>query len=80
MPTVDQRQGFEFRMYHNDHAPAHVHIFKAGGMVKIEIGDGANAVKVIGHRNMKPPEIRRAVRIVETNWQVYFDAWEHLHA
>ena len=39
MPTVLRQDGFSFRLYLNDHIPAHVHAFKAEGEAIIYIGD-----------------------------------------
>ena len=40
MPTVLRLDGFEVRIYLNDHEPAHVHVFRAGGEAKIKLGLG----------------------------------------
>ena len=37
MPTVLTKNGFKVRIYLNDHLPAHVHVFKAGGEAKINL-------------------------------------------
>lgn len=34
MPTVLRKNGFEFFFWSNDHSPAHIHVFKAGGEAK----------------------------------------------
>jgi hypothetical protein len=41
MPTVLRAQGFRVVIIPGDHPPAHVYVFKAGGEVKVEIGQGA---------------------------------------
>lgn len=38
MPTVHRESGFQFRVFPNDHGPAHVHAIKAGGSAKISVG------------------------------------------
>lgn len=43
MATILRVQGFDFRIYTNDHPPAHVHVIKGGGEVVIEIGDEQTA-------------------------------------
>jgi hypothetical protein len=37
MPTVLREDGFEVRIYTFDHPPAHVHVAKAGAVVRIEL-------------------------------------------
>ena len=39
MPTVLRQDGISFRLYLNDHIPAHVHAFLAEGEAIIYIGD-----------------------------------------
>lgn len=76
MATVHRESGFEFRIWPNDHTPPHVHAWKAGGMVKIELVDGFGIVKV---RGMKGADVVRAVRIVMANEEKLMQAWEEIH-
>lgn len=76
MATVHRENGFEFRIWPNDHAPPHVHAWKAGGMAKIELVDGFGVVKV---REMKPIDVIRAVRIVIANEARLIQAWGEIH-
>jgi hypothetical protein len=76
MATVHRENGFEFRIWPNDHAPPHVHAWKAGGMAKIELVDGFGFSKV---REMKPVDVVRAVRIVMENEEKLMQAWEEIH-
>ncbi|MGG6266137.1 DUF4160 domain-containing protein [Leptolyngbya sp. AN03gr2] len=39
MPTLLRQDGFEIRMYFDDHDPPHVHVFKAEGQAKIALGN-----------------------------------------
>lgn len=39
MPTLIRQDGFDVRMYFDDHDPPHVHVFKAGGQAKITIDE-----------------------------------------
>jgi hypothetical protein len=76
MATVHRENGFEIRIWPNDHAPPHVHAWKAGGMAKIELVDGFEILKV---REMKPVDVVRAVRIVMANEEKLMQAWEEIH-
>jgi hypothetical protein len=76
MATAHRENGFEFRIWPNDHTPPHVHAWKAGGMAKIELVDGFGIVKV---RDMKGMDVVRAVRIVMANEEKLMQAWEEIH-
>jgi hypothetical protein len=34
MPTILSQDGFDVMIFSNDHAPAHVHVLKAGAIVE----------------------------------------------
>jgi hypothetical protein len=76
MATVHRENGFEFRIWPNDHTPPHVHAWKAGGMAKIELVNGFGVVKV---REMKPIDVIRAVQIVIANKAQLIQAWGKIH-
>jgi Domain of unknown function (DUF4160) len=38
MPTIIREDGFRVVIYPNDHIPAHVHVLKGGGEVRIDLG------------------------------------------
>lgn len=75
MATAHREDGFEFRIWSNDHAPPHVHAWKAGGMAKIEL-TGYAVVKV---RHMGAADVIRAVRIVAANRNKLMKAWRETH-
>lgn len=37
MPTIFRQDGFQIRIYPNDHFPSHVHVIKGKGQAKIGI-------------------------------------------
>jgi Domain of unknown function (DUF4160) len=37
MPTVIREDGFEVRIYTFDHPPPHVHVAKAGAILRIDV-------------------------------------------
>lgn len=75
MPTILRQDGFEFRIWTNDHEPPHVHVFKAGGQVKIEIVT-AQAMAVW---NMGARDVRSAELMVVANQELLFQAWRKIH-
>jgi hypothetical protein len=38
MPTLLRQDGFDIRMYFDDHDPPHIHAFKSGGQAKVALG------------------------------------------
>ena len=76
MPTSDRIDGYTIRIYPNDHAPAHVHILKGGGMAIIRIAGRVSVREVF---KMKPNEVKQAIRIVEANRERYLRLWEEIH-
>lgn len=76
MPTIHRVDGYVIRIYPNDHAPAHVHVLKGGGMAIICITDRVSVREVF---KMKPNEVKQAIRIVEANREGYLRLWEEIH-
>lgn len=60
MPTVYRQDGFEFRIYTNVHDPPHVHVFKAGGQVKIAMGDEETNPTVLLRKGMSDKDVVKA--------------------
>lgn len=79
MPTVLRRAGFEVRIYTDDHAPAHVHVIKAGERLAMNLGSDVEAPSIRENVNMKVQEARRAVRIVEENQEYLLQRWREIH-
>ena len=47
MPTILREAGFEVRIYTFDHRPPHVHIWKAGAVLKIDLSTH-EVIEIIG--------------------------------
>jgi hypothetical protein len=75
MPTVLRRDGFEFVIYLDDHNPPHVHVFKAGGEVKIEL----DPVIVVGVWRTKKNEVREAKGITIEHKTDLLDRWREIN-
>lgn len=75
MPTVWSERGFIFMIHTNDHEPAHIHAYKAGGVALINLVD-LTVLKVV---RMKLPEVRIAKRIVAENRALLLEKWEGIH-
>ena len=76
MPTLIRRERFEVRIYTLDHPPPHVHVFKAGAVVRILLSTGL-ATEIVGE--ISDRDIRRAERLVADHASALKEEWESLH-
>ncbi len=74
MPRVLQINGFEIYIYTHDHAPMHVHIFRGGEEVVINI----ETVSVRDNRGMKMKDAHRAQEIVADNQEFLASEWKRI--
>ena len=77
MPTLIREEGFEVRIYTLDHPPPHVHVAKAGALVKIDLSTH-HAIEIVGA--ISDRDVKRAERLVARNTQFLKLEWEKLHA
>ncbi len=77
MPTLIREEGFEVRIYTLDHPPPHVHVAKAGAIVKIDLSTH-HAIEIVGA--ISDRDVKRAERLVARNTQFLKLEWEKLHA
>jgi hypothetical protein len=75
MPTVLRIKGFEFRIYTDDHAPAHCHVHKAGTEIIIAL----DPVTIRQNKGMSKPNARDAVTLVEDHRILLLEAWRTIH-
>ena len=75
MPTIWSERGFIFMIHTNDHEPAHVHAYKAGGVIVINVLD-LSLRKVI---NLKKADAKLAKQIVAANEQLFLQKWREIH-
>jgi len=73
MPTVLRRDGFEVVINTHDHAPPHVHVYRGGEAVVINLEDG-------GLRDiyMKPRPLRQARELVMEHREFLLAEWERI--
>ena len=76
MPTLIREEGFEVRIYTFDHPPPHVHVAKAGAVVRITLST-RRAVEIVG--TISDRDVKRAERLVARHAQALTQAWEKLH-
>jgi hypothetical protein len=75
MPTVLRLDGFELVIRSSDHAPPHVHVFKAGSELKVEL----SPLVARERYGMTNRDAARAERIVATHAELLLAKWEEIH-
>jgi Domain of unknown function (DUF4160) len=76
MPTVLREAGFEVRIYTLDHPPPHVHVWKAGAVVKIDLTT-QQAVEIVGA--ISDRDVGRAERLVAEHAVWLKGEWARIH-
>ena len=73
---LNRRQhGFDVRMYPGDHDPPHVHVWKGGKQVKIDL----ESMEVISSRHdFNSREIRQIVNLLREHESMLLGVWERL--
>ena len=78
MPTVLREDGFEVRIYTLDHHPPHVHVAKAGAIVRIDLATN-QATEIVGpisDRDVNRAEIIVAAHNAATAAGMDQDSWQ----
>jgi hypothetical protein len=76
VPTLIREDGFEVRIYTLDHPPPHVHVARAGAVVKIDLSTH-HAVEIVG--SISDRDVKRAEQLVARNAQFLKQEWERIH-
>ena len=76
VPTVLRERGFEVRIYTFDHPPAHVHVVKAGAVMKIDLAS-CQVTEIAGR--ISGQEVKRAERIVAQDVELLMQEWTKIH-
>lgn len=79
MPTVVRVDGFQVRIFPNDHPPTHVHVYKAGTAVVLELGTGGDEPSIRSVAGMSDADVVKAFWIVEARQEFLWTKWEELH-
>ena len=77
---VLREKGFVFQIYPSDHSPAHVHVFKGGREVILNLGSDPTALSVRENRRMPQPRVRHALEIAEARWLELREKWDEIYA
>ena len=76
MPTLVREDGFEVRLYTSDHPPTHVHIEKAGAIMKIDLAT-SEVMEIVG--TISDRDVKRAERLVAKHSLFLNAEWIKLH-
>jgi hypothetical protein len=76
VPTLIREGGFEVRIYTLDHPPPHVHVAKAGAVVKVDLAT-CQVFEIVG--NISDREVRRAEALVAKHARFLKDEWTKIH-
>ena len=70
-----QRYGYDVRMYPDDHDPPHVHVWKGGRQVKIDL----EAMEVMAsNRHFTSREIGQIINLLREHESLLLSVWERL--
>ena len=75
MRTLIRYEGFEVRIYTFDHSPPHVHVFKAGAVVRIELSS-CTVTEIVG--DISDRDVTRAERLVAEHADALRQTWRRL--
>ena len=80
MPTVHREDGFQIRIYPNDHLPRHVHVFKAKGEVIIQLGSETEPPSIDeADKGISNKDVKKAFQLVQANQVMLLEAWKRIH-
>jgi hypothetical protein len=76
VPTVVREEGFEVRLYTFDHPPPHVHVAKAGAIVRIDLATH-EVTEIVG--DISDRDLKRAQRLVARHAARLKEEWVRIH-
>jgi hypothetical protein len=72
---VFRQDGYTFRIYPNDHPPAHVHVQHAGAEARVTLAP----IEVKTNTGFNPRELSRIVEIIEQRQAELLEVWRLYH-
>ncbi len=79
MGTVLRQLGFAVVIHTHDHLPPHVHIFKGGAELIVNLGTATAGPSVRDNIGMSGSEERRALALIANQQASLLAAWERIH-
>ena len=78
MPTILRSNGFQFVIWPDDHNPPHVHIFRAGTEMIIELAVGDDEPRIRNVYRMTSRDAATAFAIVRVNNDLFLRQWREI--
>jgi hypothetical protein len=75
MARIYVEDGFQVHLWPNDHAPAHVHIYRGEGLAIINLA----TLELRAAYDMKPPDVRRSMEIAQEYRVRFLKEWRRMH-
>lgn len=75
MPTAFTEDGYRFKIYPNDHTPAHVHVQKAEREARITL----ESIEVASNEGFNERELKRIKKLVEDHQAQLLEMWDTYH-
>lgn len=75
MPTAFIEDGFRFKIYLNDHAPAHVHVQKDDSEARVTLLTS----EVMSSIGFHTRELKKIVELVEKYREMLLEMWDTYH-
>jgi hypothetical protein len=72
MPTVVTEDGYRFKIYPNDHIPAHVHVQKPENEARVAL----ETFEVVSNEGFNSRELRAVVELVEKHQATLLSVWD----
>ncbi|MGD1089716.1 MAG: DUF4160 domain-containing protein [Verrucomicrobiota bacterium] len=72
MPTIFEKDGYQFFFYSNEHRPIHVHVRYGGGEAVFEV---ENQVELRESQGLKLRELSKAEKLAEENKRLIIEKW-----
>jgi len=76
VPAIAREDGYEIRIYTLDHPPPHVHVAKAGAVVKIDLAT-CLVIEIVG--KISDREAKRAEELVAKYAPLLKKEWTKIH-
>jgi uncharacterized protein DUF4160 len=76
VPTLIREEGFEVRIYTFDHPPPHVHVAKAGAIMRIDLATH-HVIEIVG--TISDRDVKRAERLVARHARFLKEQWSKIH-
>lgn len=79
MPKIHEEGSWQVVIHTDDHPPPHVHVYRPGGLVKVQLEGEGGEPEVLRIRNVNDRDAWRALAIVYQHQQTFLTAWRGIH-